>query len=102
MAGRLPLQRHVGAEHAEQFGESFGMEPRTIASVSPAPMNTRLPVERDGDSGTNGTIGRKRIALGQRVGDESSTLVAMFAPFENPTAIDLVRVELVLTPPRPR
>ena len=57
-----------------------------IVSLRPAPMNTAVPASAGTGSGSNGTIGLRRMAPLSTPGYRSSRLAAMLAPFENPTA----------------
>jgi len=59
---------------------------RAIASLRPAPMNTEVPARSGRIFGSKGTIGLKSTAARSSPGTRSSTLAAMLAPLENPTA----------------
>ena len=60
-----------------------------IGSCRPAAISTDVPRRSGGEAGVSGTIARSSTARRIVPGRSSSIAAAMFAPFENPTAVTL-------------
>ena len=87
MAGGLPMDFHVGARALEEPREALGLlrrYDRVDAAVGEAVEGGH---HARGESGTSGTIARKRMPPLSTPGRSSIVADAMLAPFEKPMAM---------------